>query len=220
MHDDEAEARRDAERNRGEGAPGIGGRHEDEPSEQRRRTRCRRATSRRRVLALERRAEELQAVLLAEKEAGGERARGGRGRRRAEPARKRAGPSRETARFRPGVRPSAAAELREDRGRGDRGRVAARGSRGSRPPSPEIETTLTPGVAREPGGERVARPVQRGAEDVEADPEVRDGRGSEDGDRGKRSRSATRLDASASGSNDPMQGPHGLVTILPVDRET
>ena len=84
---------------------------------------------------------------------------------------------------------SAAVHLhREDGGGRDRCRVEPRIQR--QPPAVSRDRGDPHARrAREPRGERVARPVQRGPENVVADPEVRDTGRSEDGDRRGRGRS-------------------------------
>src|SRR5471030_2255670 len=73
---------------------------------------------------------------------------------------------------------AAAAECREDRHGGDGRGVAPRIQRET-PAVARDRDDPHARRAREPGGDPVARPVQRRPEHVEPDPEVRDGRGSE-----------------------------------------
>jgi hypothetical protein len=176
MREDQDEARGSLQAQREERPLRVGGRDEDEPAEEGREDVVSVPRAVGHVLAEESGTEEESAVLHPEKEARGEGAGGRRRRGRAHAARER------QALLERQVDPAAPLPRRlQHGGRGDGGRVAARRKREATAVSPDLEEPY-PRPVRETRAHDVARAVERGAENVVADAEVRDGGRGEDGD--------------------------------------
>src|SRR5450830_974747 len=177
LHEDQTKSQRYMQRNGLEGAMGIGRRHEDDPSEERREDVVAVPRAVGRALALQRCEEQLVWVGHAEEQSHCQGSGGGGSSGRPKAARK--GQALLEGELDPARQSSpTTAPFREDRGGGHGGSVAARIERQAPSVARDGEDAHT-GSRGEPGRDDVSRPVQRGTEDVEADPEVRDGGRSE-----------------------------------------